>query len=59
VGRIIPRTPYVSDKGLQPVIDYIRQRNPQTPPAKTQEFMDNRFIKELDESGFIKALYAK
>jgi ABC-type nitrate/sulfonate/bicarbonate transport system substrate-binding protein len=59
VGRIIPRTPYVSDKGLQAVIDYIRQRNPQTPPAKAQEFMDNRFIKELDESGFIKALYAK
>jgi NitT/TauT family transport system substrate-binding protein len=59
VGRIIPRTPYVSDKDLQAVIDYIRQRNPQTPPAKAQEFMDNRFIKELDESGFIKALYAK
>ena len=59
VGRIIPRTPYVSDKGLQAVIDFIRQRNPQTPPAKAQDFMDNRFIKELDESGFIKALYAK
>ena len=59
VGRIIPRTPYVSDKGLQAVIDFIRQRNPQTPPARAQDFMDNRFIKELDESGFIKALYAK
>jgi ABC-type nitrate/sulfonate/bicarbonate transport system substrate-binding protein len=59
VGRIIPRTPYVSDRGLQAVIDFIRQRNPQTPPAKAQDFMDNRFIKALDESGFIKALYAK
>ena len=59
VGRIIPRTPYVSEKGLQAVIDYIRQRNPQTPAAKAQDFMDNRFIKELDESGFIKALYAR
>ena len=59
VGRIIPRTPYVSDKGLQAVIHFIRQRNPQTPPAKAQDFMDNRFIKELDEGGFIKALYAK
>ena len=59
VGRIIPRTPYVSEKGLQAVIDFIRQRNPQTPNAKAQDFMDNRFIKELDESGFIKALYAK
>ena len=59
VGRIIPRTPYVSEKGLQAVIDFIRQRNPQTPNVKAQDFMDNRFIKELDESGFIKSLYAK
>jgi NitT/TauT family transport system substrate-binding protein len=57
VGRVIPRTPYVSEKGLQAVIDFIRQRNPQTPNVKAQDFMDNRFIKELDESGFIKALY--
>ena len=59
VGRIIPRTPYVSEKGLQAVIDYVRQRNPQTAAAKAQDFMDNRFIRELDESGFIKGLYAK
>jgi len=59
VGRIIPRTPYVSEKGLQAVIDFIRQRNPQTPNVKAQDFMDNRFIKELDESGFIKSLYVK
>ena len=59
VGRVIPRTPYVSEKGLQAVIDFIRQRNPQTPNVKAQDFMDNRFIKELDESGFIQKLYAK
>jgi ABC-type nitrate/sulfonate/bicarbonate transport system substrate-binding protein len=59
VGRIIPRVPYVSEKGLQGVIDFIRQRNPQTPNVKAAEFMDNRFIKELDDSGFIRALYAK
>lgn len=57
VGRVIPRTPYVSEKGLQAVIDFIRQRNPQTPNVKAQDFMDNRFIKELDDSGFIKSLY--
>jgi NitT/TauT family transport system substrate-binding protein len=59
VGRVIPRTPYVSEKGLQAVIDFIRQRNPQTPNVKAAEFMDNRFIKELDDSGFIKSLYTK
>jgi len=59
VGRVIPRTPYVSEKGLQAVIDFIRQRNPQVSNVKAQDFMDNRFIKELDDSGFIKSLYAK
>ena len=59
VGRVIPRAPYVSEKGLQAVIDFIRQRNPQTPPVKAQDFMDNRFIKELDDGGFIKALYGR
>jgi NitT/TauT family transport system substrate-binding protein len=59
VGRVIPRTPYVSEKGLQAVLDFIRTRNPQTPNVKVQEFMDNRFIKELDDSGFIKALYKR
>lgn len=57
VGRAIPRTPYVSERGLQAVIDFIRQRNPQTPNVKAAEFMDNRFIKELDDGGFIKSLY--
>jgi hypothetical protein len=57
VGRVIPRTPYVSERGLQAVVDSIRQRNPQTPNVKAAEFMDNRFIKELDDSGFIKSLY--
>jgi hypothetical protein len=44
-------------KGLAGVIDFIRQRNPQTPNVKASDFMDNRFIKELDDSGFIRALY--
>jgi NitT/TauT family transport system substrate-binding protein len=57
VSRIIPRVPYVSEKGLQAVIDFIRQRNPQTPNVKAGDFMDNRYIKELDDSGFIKGLY--
>jgi NitT/TauT family transport system substrate-binding protein len=59
VGRVIPRVPYVNEKGLQAVIDFIRQRNAQTPNVKASDFMDNRFIKELDETGFIKALYSR
>ena len=47
------------DSLVQGVFDFIRQRNPQTPNVKASEFMDNRYIKELDDSGFIKTLYGR
>ena len=59
VERVIPRVPYVSERGLQAVLDLARQQNPQGANAKVQDFMDNRFIKELEDSGFIKTLYGK
>jgi NitT/TauT family transport system substrate-binding protein len=57
VGRVIPRIPYVSERGLQAVLDITRSHNPQSPNVKVSEFMDNRFLKELETSGFIKSLY--
>ena len=59
VERVIPRVPYVSEKGLQAVLDFARNQNPQAANAKVQDLMDNRFIKELDDGGFIKALYGR
>ncbi len=59
VGGVIPRVPYVSEQGLQAVLDFVGQRNPQARGAKVQEFMDNRFVKELEGSGFISSLYGR
>jgi len=59
VEGVIPKAPYVSEEGLQAVLDFIGRRNAQAKTAKVQEFMDNRFVKELDDSGFIKALYGR
>jgi len=50
---------YVSEKGLQMVIDCIRQRNFQTPIVKVRDFMENGFIKKWDDSGFSKSLYGR
>jgi hypothetical protein len=33
--------------------------HPKAASAVPKEFFDNRFIKELEDSGFIKALYAQ
>ncbi len=57
VGRVIPRVPYVSEAGLETVLDFIKKSNPKAANARVQDFMDNRFVKELDDTGFIRALY--
>lgn len=59
VERVIPKVPYVSEAGLQTVLDFIGQKNPQAASAKVQDFMDNRFIKELEDQGFIRSLYGR
>lgn len=59
VGRVIPRVPYVSEAGLQTLLDFIKERTPQAGKAKPQDFMDNRFIRELEEQGFIQSLYGR
>ncbi len=59
VGRVIPKAPYVSRVGLQTVLGYIKKSNPQAANAKVDDFMDNRFVKELEENGFIQSLYSR
>lgn len=59
VERVIPKVPYVSEAGLQTVLDFVGKRNPQAASAKVQDFMDNRFVKELEEQGFIRSLYGR
>lgn len=59
VERVIPKVPYVSEAGLQTVLDFIKERNPQAANAKVQDFMDNQFIKELEDNGFIRSLYGR
>ena len=59
VERVIPKVPYVSEAGLQTVLNFIKERNPQAASAKVQDFMDNRFIKELEDNGFIQSLYGR
>jgi hypothetical protein len=43
--------------GLQTVLDLLAEENPKAKSAKPEDFVDNRFIKELDDSGYIDSLY--
>jgi len=53
----LQRVPYPRPGGIQTVLDTLVSTNPRAATAKPEEFMDDRFIRELDESGFYKALY--
>jgi len=52
-----PRKQYPTLAGIQTVLDAIADENPKAKAARPQDFVDARFIKELDESGYIEGLY--
>jgi len=53
----ISRKQYPDLAGLQMVLDLLAEENPKAKSAKPEDFVDSRFIKELDESGYIDNLY--
>lgn len=54
-----PKKQYPSLEGLKTVLEDIGERDPRAKSAKPEQFVDFSFIKELDDSGFIDALYKK
>jgi NitT/TauT family transport system substrate-binding protein len=55
--RVFMKKPYVSAKGIQNILDDLGQTDPKAKGIRAQSMFDNRFLKELDESGFIDRLY--
>jgi ABC-type nitrate/sulfonate/bicarbonate transport system substrate-binding protein len=51
------RKPYPSVLGIQSALEEIAHRNPRAREAKAGQFFDGRFVRELDQSGFIDGLY--
>ena len=53
----ISRKQYPNLAGLQMALDLVAEDNPKAKTAKPEEFVDSRFIKELDDNGYIDNLY--
>jgi ABC-type nitrate/sulfonate/bicarbonate transport system substrate-binding protein len=51
------RKQYPSLPGIQTVLDAIADENSKAKSARPEQFVDTRFIKELDDSGYIDGLY--
>jgi ABC-type nitrate/sulfonate/bicarbonate transport system substrate-binding protein len=53
----ISRKQYPNPAGIQIALDLLADENPKAKSARPEEFVDTRFIKELDDSGYIDSLY--
>jgi NitT/TauT family transport system substrate-binding protein len=53
----IPRYPYPTITGMQTVLNELARSNPKAALVKPEELVDARFVRELQNSGFIDNLY--
>jgi len=51
--------PYPSVKGIQTILEKLAEEEPKIKERDPKSFADESIIKELDDTGFTKALYAK
>jgi NitT/TauT family transport system substrate-binding protein len=58
-AKYMPDAPYPPADGYQLVLQDMAEKNPKAAQANVKDYIDTRFIKELEDSGFIKALYRK
>lgn len=56
-AKIFLKKPYPPIKGIQLALEEIGERNPAARSANPEQFMDISIVRELDQSGYIDALY--
>lgn len=54
-----PDIPYVNVKGMKFVIDTLAESNPKVKSAKAEDMVDERVLREIDASGFLKQVAGK
>jgi NitT/TauT family transport system substrate-binding protein len=57
--EVYPHKQYPTLAGINTVLEAMAKDNPKAKEAKPEDFVDLRFIRELDESGYIDSLYKK
>ena len=55
----MPETPYPPPEGYQTVLQEMALTNPKAAAVNARELVDARFVKELEDTGFIERLYKK
>ncbi len=58
-SKYYEKVPYPSLQGVETLLEFIGKDNPKARDADPKSFVDSNIIRDLDTSGFIKALYEK
>jgi NitT/TauT family transport system substrate-binding protein len=59
VKKVFKPAPYATAAGAQNILEQVALTNPKAKQAKPQDFLDDRPLREMEESGFIQSLYKK
>jgi NitT/TauT family transport system substrate-binding protein len=57
VLKATPKIPYPSKPGIQTLLNFLAASTPEAAKAKPDDFIDVRFVKELEDSGLYAKLY--
>lgn len=57
--KFMPEAPYPPAEGYHLVLQDMAEKNPKAAQANVKDYIDTRFIKEIEDSGFIKGLSRK
>jgi hypothetical protein len=57
--RYLPESPYAPLEGYRTILQDLAAKNPKAAQATPNDYRERRFVKELEDSGFIKSLYKK
>ena len=53
------RVPYANPKAIETTLEFISSEEPKAKDANPKQFLDESLVREVEASGFIKALYEK
>ncbi len=56
--RLLDRVPYPTLEGIQMILDIAAKTNPAAKAKQPKDFVEERFLRELERSGFVDQLYA-
>lgn len=57
VLKATPKIPYPSKPGIQTLIDFLATTAPEAAKTKPDDFIDTKFVKELEDNGLYARLY--